>query len=409
VYDSTGTGNIAPLWTIIGPNMNYLGGIVADPVNNEIIVANAHANSIVVYGRTANGGFTLARTISGGNTGLNNPWGIAVDTMHNQIYAANDIYNANSVGGSITVYDRADSGDVAPARIISYTGTDVRSPTGIAVDPVHNEIFVLNFGNNSISVYSRATSGDLSLVRTISGADTGIHRPAAIAVDAVHNEIFMANQPPPITAEGFRNSTYIAEDSAYARSSTILDYAPSITVYRRTDDGDVAPERIISGQSTNLHEPTGIAVDPVRNELMAVDVSGSIMVYDRTADGDSAPKQSYSVSTSLAGFSGIAVDTSNNNIFVTDDMGLYNGSIKIYNRNEAGNIVYQGMIYGPDSGLSGPSGIAIDTVNNLIFVANSYSNTITVYGMSNVGDTAPLRTISGVDTGLSGPTGLALW
>jgi DNA-binding beta-propeller fold protein YncE len=394
VYDSTGSGNITPIRTIIGPNMNYLGGIVADPVNNEIIVANAHANSIVVYARTSNGGFALARTIAGGATGLNNPWGIAVDTIHNQIYAANDIYIANSVGGSITVYDRADSGDVAPARVISYTDTDVRSPTGIAADSVHNEIFVLNFGNNSISVYSRATSGDLSLVRTISGVATIIHRPSAIAVDAVHNEIFVANQPPPITAESFRNFANSPERSTVIRTSAFDDVAPAITVYRRTDNGDVSPIRIISGSSTGLYHPSGVAVNIIRNELVVAD-HGGVMVFNRTDSGDIAPKMTISYPAGSIP-SGIAVDEVNDNIFVTLE---YEAVIHVFGRTAAGYFSLIRKISGRDTSLSDPSGIVADT----------YASTITVYGRTDAGDIAPLRTISGANTGLAWPEGLALW
>ena len=56
--------------------------------------------------------------------------------------------------------------------------------------------------------------------------------------------------------------------------------------------------------------------------------------------------------------------------------------------------------------MSAPAGLAVDTVNNEILVANISS--ITVYSLTASGNAAPLRTISGAATGLAQPIGLAV-
>jgi len=52
-------------------------GIAVDTMNNEIAVANG-GNSIRVYGRTASGNVAPMRIISGASTGLSAPWGMAL-------------------------------------------------------------------------------------------------------------------------------------------------------------------------------------------------------------------------------------------------------------------------------------------------------------------------------------------
>ena len=71
-----------------------------------------------------------------------------------------------------------------------------------------------------------------------------------------------------------------------------------------------------------------------------------------------------------------------------------------------GNAAPLRIISGPATGLANPAGLAVDTVNNEILVANISS--ITVYSLTASGNVAPLRTISGVDTELAQPIGLAV-
>ena len=65
-------------------------------------------------------------------------------------------------------------------------------------------------------------------------------------------------------------------------------------------------------------------------------------------------------------------------------------------------------ISGTNTGLADPSGIAVDTVNNQIFVSNWGYGTITVYGRTATGNVTPVRTISSASTVLRGPEGIAL-
>ena len=232
----------------------------------DLFVTNFLGNSVTSYGRRADGNAVPVRIISGPATALENPAGLAVDTVNDEIFVANV--------SSITVYSLTASGDVAPKRTISGADTELAQPIGLAVDTVNNEVLVANI--SSITVYSLTAGGppgsasaNVKPLRTISGPKTRLLNPAGLAVDTVNNEILVAN------TSSFSDPTDI----------------PSITIYRRTAgglpgsaDANVKPLRTISGTDTELVQPIGLAVDTVNDEVLVANES-SVTVYRRTAGG----------------------------------------------------------------------------------------------------------------------------
>ena len=83
-----------------------------------------------------------------------------------------------------------------------------------------------------------------------------------------------------------------------------------------------------------------------------------------------------------------------------------NDSVTVYSRTACGNTAPRRTLSGPATELSFPEGLAVDTVNNEIVVANLDS--ITVYSRDASGDTAPVRKISGSSTDLAQPVGIAV-
>jgi DNA-binding beta-propeller fold protein YncE len=74
----------------------------------------------------------------------------------------NEIFVINRNSATITVYEKSDNGDIAPARTITGVNTGLWAPSGIAVDTVNNEIFVTNW-TGYITVFGRIDSGNISL------------------------------------------------------------------------------------------------------------------------------------------------------------------------------------------------------------------------------------------------------
>jgi DNA-binding beta-propeller fold protein YncE len=118
---------------------------------------------------------------------------------------------------------------------------------------------------------------------------------------------------------------------------------PSVTVYPKDAEGNVAPLRVIQGPKTQLSWPTGISVDPDRGEIyVANDIGNSITVYSATAGGDAAPIR---------------------------------------------------VLKGPKTLIKNPTGVFVDTVNDELWVANFGDHSGTVYRRTASGDTPPLRTV----------------
>jgi DNA-binding beta-propeller fold protein YncE len=68
------------------------------------------------------------------------------------------------------------------------------------------------------------------------------------------------------------------------------DVGQSLVVFHGTDQGDVAPARVIKGARTGLSYPTGVFVDSKNKELWAANLgNSSATVYPLGADGDVAP------------------------------------------------------------------------------------------------------------------------
>ncbi len=475
VFDASLNGNVTPqrkfgnLTNLYDPH-----GIAVDTANNEIFVSNfAYPNhsSITVYARTANGNAAPVRTISGNLTGLNAPDGIAVDTLNNEIFVA------NYLGNSITVYGRTANGNAAPLRTISILG----GPVSVAVDTINNEIFVANLDSSIITVYTRTASGTTAPVRTfsslgyptdaiavdtanneifvnansvtaayartangiasplriIAGSSTGISSSTGIAVDTINNEIFVANSfpphsllPPSITvysrtangnvaplrtiATGFTdNFAGIALDTVNNEISVLPRGNSIVNVYERKASGSPTPLRIINAKSTGLTSPSSIAADEVNNEIFignfgfsAGDVSGSITVYPRTANGDVTPLRTIAGSSTGLSFtlSSMTVDTVNDELFVAA------GNITVFARTANGNVAPLRTIFGYFTGLVNPQGIAVDTLNNEIFVTDGDGDvsSVNIYARTTNGDKAPLRRIFGDFTGLNSPSGIVV-
>ena len=122
-------------------------------------------------------------------------------------------------------------------------------------------------------------------------------------------------------------------------------------------------------------------------------VAGTVPAFAATED---IPP---SLNIAFAGNSGVVV-TAAGLIYVADAPA---NLIDIYDPSGG----YLGDIYGPQTELSGPTGLAADSSGN-IYAADQNDNSITVYAAGARGDAIPSRDIGGVTSGLNGVRGVAL-
>ncbi|HZY31676.1 MAG TPA: hypothetical protein VFF86_08560, partial [Candidatus Methylomirabilis sp.] len=77
-------------------------------------------------------------------------------------------------------------------------------------------------------------------------------------------------------------------------------------------------------------------------------------------------------------------------LFVTNDdvVSSVNNSVTVYARTASGNTAPFRTLQGGATGLNGPAGFVVDTLNNELVVANSRTNSITAYARTASGNTA---------------------
>jgi hypothetical protein len=227
------------------------------------------------------------------------------------------------------------------------------------------------------------------------------------------------NVAPVQTISGFAtrlmNAFGVGVDSGrniYATSFIRNHYfdAGSVLVYATGANGNVSPIRDITGGNPQLDNIRGIALGPnngtfVTNDYYWYGEYGVVTAYPSGANGDVSPVQTiFGSNTGLNGPWGIAVGP-HGGVYVTNIYG--NFSVTVYSPGANGNVSPVQTISGSKTGLNLPEGIALGA-NGAIYVANSQANSVTVYALGANGNVAPVRTISGSNTGLKSPAGVAV-
>ncbi|GAC1503026.1 MAG: hypothetical protein NVS1B14_08170 [Vulcanimicrobiaceae bacterium] len=227
-YPAGTTGNTAPSATITSPGLVSPQMIALDSANNILVTqnsANGAADSVTLFGGAASGVTTPALVIAGPATGLSIPIGIALDT-HNTVYVA------NSGNNSVTEYSESGGSNQAPGATIAGPLTTLSNPTGIGLDSSNN-IYVAN-SNGSITIYKAGSHGNVAPAATISGSGTLLNVPMELFLDA-------------------NGLIYVANNGAGGPGSN------SVLTFLGAASGNALPTQDITGPSTGLNSPFGVA------------------------------------------------------------------------------------------------------------------------------------------------------
>jgi 6-phosphogluconolactonase (cycloisomerase 2 family) len=425
----------APLRTVADPNPNF-HSVWVDTLNNEVIVTDDNTHAVMVYSRTASGPALPLRVIQGLSTGLDFPSSTVVDTVNNEVWA-----NMNDTSDRSTVYPRTAVGNAVPLRILDHKAlTPERRAYGLAVDTVNNEVAVAIQRGPAVVVYNRVTVG---VLRTLKGPTTTMADPHGIAVDTINNEIIVSNEghvfgAPPRDPSITVFTRLAAGDTAPLRTiqgpltglsapkNISLDTtnneiavangfpANSITIYSRTATGNVAPLRTIQGTLTGLSNPSGVFIDAVNNELFVANWGNhSLTVYSRTATGNVAPLRTLtnaplgSAQVGIGNPGALSLDLTNNEFAVTNCVS--HPRIAFFTRLANGAVAPTRVIEGTNTRLSrSMHGVAIDSVNNEVWVPSTMEDAALVFSRTASGDVAPLRVIQGPLTQINKAQGIAV-
>ncbi len=257
VFANSASGNQAPL-----RQFNTSGqprGIAVDTVHNEIFVAT-QSGGIHVFDINATGAASPLRTISGGG----DYQGIHFDAAHNEVFVVDR-------GGAVEVYDRLASGAASPLRTLTLA----TQPRGVYVNA--DELYVTR--PNQVLTYARTASGAASALRTIESSPS-IGDLSQVTFDATNGELVVANHGSsairiwPVATNGIINALRSITGAATQLDSprgvavcpgtgeyvATSRYGDSVTVYAPSANGDAAPVRTISGAATGLNAPRFVAI-----------------------------------------------------------------------------------------------------------------------------------------------------
>jgi sugar lactone lactonase YvrE len=186
------TGNSPPVATIVDsqPRYGVTIGIAVDGAG-RVYVGTTNLptsldrafNRVTVYAAGASGNVAPSAVIEGSNTGLNYPWGVAVD-------AAGNLYVAESWGGAVTTFPPGANGNVQPAATIVGPGWGPNVLTGLAVDTKRN-VYVGD-GSGKAYAFAAGATGNVLPLATIAGDKTDLNIPYSLAVDK-EGRLYVAN------------------------------------------------------------------------------------------------------------------------------------------------------------------------------------------------------------------------
>jgi DNA-binding beta-propeller fold protein YncE len=194
------------------------------------------------------------------------------------------------------------------------------------------------------------------------------------------------------------------------------------------------PTRAIRGKNTHLELNCALYIDPKTGNIYSLnnDTERSMTVWDRSARGDAEP--TWKLRTPMGSF-GLAVDEEREELLIT---AQHEQVIAAFPKTARDNDPPNWVIWGDQTRLADPHGIAIDTKQRVFFVAN-FGNyftpspprpgenpllaavtrfniipgsgrflppAINVYGLAARGNVPPMRVITGTATQLNWPTGL---
>ena len=300
-FSDNANGNVAPIRVLGGPTtgLKTPAGGIYEPVENVIYVADFYGTAIRVFYANANGDAAPLRVVGPSYTGQARS--AAVDVTHNELlaftsgccYAAFDrgangdvffkryvqwgglsgsVTQQNSPGSlvymaptdevtetdtdsaspyapKVLVFNRTDSGNTAPKRVIQGTNTQFGTyASGLAYDAAARKLYVGAYTTNvnlsrsaRVLVFDDSANGDIAPVRSIAGAATSLELSATssiggLAIDPEHQHLIVS-----------------VSDYSVAANNKLLVFALGAS-------GNAAPLQTIAGASTGLPMSPGAPI-----------------------------------------------------------------------------------------------------------------------------------------------------
>ena len=281
---------------------------------------------IAAFARLANGNVAPKRVIQGQLTHLSRTThGIAYDTTNDEIIAPNPL------AAAVVIFRGGATGEEAPVRTIQGARTGLSRPETVAVDEKNNELYVGDPGDRRVLVYSRDADGDAKPLRTIQGDKTKLLQIVGISVDPVRDLLVV--------------STY----------SRLPGGVTGILIFKRTDEGNVPPQRVIAGPKTGITRLRQIGLDPATGRIFVAAINNEYLPpynIDKPREGLAADVELPSPwNTGTEGFIGVWND-------VGDD----------------GDVAPHSIIKGRSTGIVHPAGVTFNAADGEVIAPDAVWN-----------------------------------
>ncbi len=171
----------------------------------------------------------------------------------------------------------------------------------------------------------------------------------------------------------------------------------TVTVYSLGASGNTAPIRTLSGASTQLSIPIGVAVDASGELLVANRGGGSVTVYPALATGDVAPTRTLTAA-GMGSPEGLVVGPAGD-AFVSTCPGCGSangGSVGVFHF-PAASASSDFSLAGASTGFTDPACLALDGSGNL-WVGNAFGGDVALFPTSAMGDATPTSSFTPTPT-----------
>jgi hypothetical protein len=247
--------------------------------------------------------------------------GLFYDPVHDEIVVP------VALGGAVLTLRGGATGGEAPIRLLQGPRTGLVQPDTLWVDIEHDELIV-DSGDDSVLIFPRTATGNVPPIRRLGGPKTRIRDIFGLSADSSRNLIVVANRVDTVGRES----------------------NDGLLIFNRTDEGDVAPKRVIGGPKTGIIKLRQITVDEARGQIF-VSVKNNFEFYDWNHAKPSPWDQSKT------------------------------GFIGVWGVDDNGDVPPRGVIKGPASGLVWPAGVAINPATHEVFAIDSVSNALSTFTM----------------------------
>jgi hypothetical protein len=359
-----------------------------------------------------------------GNTGTTSSLNIGPN------FPKGTLYVTNSTQNGISMYAANEATGKGPINQIGGSSTQLNGPQYLAFDGSNN-LWVTNYNASTqaasvVEIESLAT-GNVLPIGVIRGASDGVVRPRGIAIDATNKQVVIANVNPTAGSP----------------------FESQLLVYTTGDAGAgiIVPGQIIAGPNTGMNVPSGVAVNgytayvtnlqgasveafvvpsptptpvatptPVPTPTPAPTPSGQTPTPSPTPSPTPTPENLAPTLTLAGGLtgltqpSGIALDATGN-LYVSDEGSIsVPPSILVFPAGLTGmqNVPPSCKISGASTNLFAPTDVAVDTSGNIYVADTTVAGAGVVYVFTSISPTcgtanvAPSRTYTspGVPIGL---------